>query len=59
MSLMLHNDTDTRPTTVPVLAWLALIAAAVTALFLLFAVGFQGLDRLVPAGEVFLPYFTT
>lgn len=60
MSLMLHNDTDARPTTMPALAWLAMIAAVAATLFLLFtAVSFQGLDRLLPAGELFLPYFTT
>jgi hypothetical protein len=60
MSLMLHHDTDSRPTTVPALAWLAMIAAVAATLFLLFStVSFQGLDRLLPAGELYLPYFTT
>jgi hypothetical protein len=60
ISLTLHNDADTRPTTVPALAWLAMIAAVAATLFLLFStVSFDGLDRLLPAGELFLPYFTT
>lgn len=62
MSLMLHDDTDTPPTTVPALAWLVTIAAVAVAatLLLLFAtIIFQGLDRLLPAGAPFLPYFTT
>jgi hypothetical protein len=60
MSLMFHNDTDTRPTKVPALGWFALIAAVATTLFLILStVSFDGLDRLLPAGELFLPYFTT
>ena len=60
MSLIFHDGTDTRPTKVPALGWFALIAAVATALFLVLStVSFQGVDRLPPAGELFLPYFTT
>jgi hypothetical protein len=41
--------------------WSLVIAAAVAAalLLLLARVGFEGLDRLLPDGQPFLPYFTT
>jgi membrane protein YqaA with SNARE-associated domain len=59
MSPILHNPTNARPT-VPALWWLAIIAAvAATLLLISSTVSFQGLDRLLPAGEPFLPYFTT
>jgi hypothetical protein len=58
MSPILHNDADTHPTTA--LGWFAIIAAVAATLFLLFyTVGFRGVDHLLPAGEPFLPYFTT
>lgn len=60
MSLIFHNGTDKRLTKVPALGWFALIAAVATTLFLVLStVSFQGVDRLLPAGELFLPYFTT
>jgi len=57
---ILHNATDAHPTAVPALGWLVIIAAVAAMLFLIFStLSFQGLDRLVPANELFLPYFTT
>jgi hypothetical protein len=39
----------------------AVLLAAVAALLLLLVLhsGFQGIDRVLPPGEPFLPYFTT
>jgi len=60
MSLLFHKGAETRPPTLPKLGWFALIAVAAMALLLLLSgVSFHGLDRLVPAGDLFLPYFTT
>jgi len=57
-----HDNTaaKTRAREVPALFWFVVIAAvAATLLLVVSTVGFQGLDRLLPDGEPFLPYFTT
>jgi hypothetical protein len=59
---VLHSSptTETRAGKVPTLFWFVIAAAAATVLLLLIsAVSFKGLDRLLPEGEAFQPYFTT
>ena len=61
MLQVLHtNKAEARAGRVPSLLWFLIIAAtAVVLLFLISAVNFRGLDRLLPEGEPFQPYFTT
>jgi hypothetical protein len=62
MSRLLHGRpaASVSAPAIPTHVWLVIVAAVIAALLLLLAgVDFTGLDRLLPDGAQFLPYFTT
>jgi hypothetical protein len=59
MLRVLHDDTKTSTRKVPALFCVAIIAAVAALLLLVFTINFQGLDRLLPDGGLFLPNYTT